>query len=399
MKYNPSEPRPYHRRGKSQSGRWEIDLRGVLDNGLVVQRERRVFPDSTAVGRVGKRQAAAMALEEFQRWSRYGQVLRPGEVPALARTGAMTSKSAPTFAQFAEDFLEFCASANAGPGGANSPASLEAKEVSLRLHVLPAFGSLRMDQLTRRDVDRYVIDKTKRGRSTNSLRLDLGFLQRMLAVAKNYELVDQVLDFRLPTARESEVVALDQDEAKRFAATSREAYELRRGTLLELYLRTGLRCGEALGLYPADFDLDAEQPTVRVSRSWSKRGYGPTKGRRVRVVPLIPALAARVDELLCERGLSPRSTTEHPFSAEGNMSRPLSSKQVRVVVKRAGKIAATRPLHPHMLRHTFGTECARRGVPLLTIKEWMGHAKVGTTMRYLHLVAPDHFRWVELLVD
>ena len=29
-----------------------------------------------------------------------------------------------------------------------------------------------------------------------------------------------------------------------------------------------------------------------------------------------------------------------------------------------------------MLRHTFGTECARNLVPLLTLKEWMGHATV-----------------------
>jgi integrase len=52
-----------------------------------------------------------------------------------------------------------------------------------------------------------------------------------------------------------------------------------------------------------------------------------------------------------------------------------------------------------MLRHTFGTECARRGVPVRTIKEWMGHTKIDTTMVYLHLVAPDHLRWAELMEE
>jgi hypothetical protein len=65
MKYHPSEPRPYRRRGKKQPGRWEVDLRGTLDNGLKVERERRVFPLHPSAGKIGKRQAAAMALEEF----------------------------------------------------------------------------------------------------------------------------------------------------------------------------------------------------------------------------------------------------------------------------------------------------------------------------------------------
>src|SRR5690606_10970756 len=58
MKFNPSEPRPYYRRGVRQLGRWEIDLRGVLDNGLKVDRQRRVFPLNPAAGKIGKRQAA-----------------------------------------------------------------------------------------------------------------------------------------------------------------------------------------------------------------------------------------------------------------------------------------------------------------------------------------------------
>jgi integrase/recombinase XerC len=399
MMFNPSEPRPYYRHGQRQPGRWEIDLRGTLDNGLEVQRQRRVFPLNPAVGKIGKRQAAAMAYEEWQRWNRHGQVLRPGEVPALVRTGGMKPSAAPTFAQFAPDFLEFCASVNAGPRGANTPAALEAKEVSLRVHLLPVFGSTRMDQLHRRDVDRYVIQKAKEGRSAMSIRLDLGFLRRMLTVAKSYELIDKVPEFRVPSPPPGDVVALDTDESKRLRNAADELYDLRISVLVELYLRAGLRCGEALGLFPSDFQLEAKQPTVQISRSWSRRGYGPTKGKKIRVIPLPPSLAGRLDELLRERGFSPRSTTEHPFSAQSDPTRPLSSNQVLQLVKRAGAAAKTRPLHTHMLRHTFGTECARRGVPLLTIKEWMGHSKITTTMRYLHLVAPDHFQWANLLPE
>jgi integrase len=397
MKFHPSEPRPYHRRGVRQPGRWEVDLRGTLDNGLEVKRERRVFPINPATGKIGKRQAAAQAYEEWQRWNRHGQVLRPGETPVLPRTGGM--KSVPTFAQFAPDFLDFCASINAGPNGAHAPASLDVRRTSIRKHLLPALGQMQMDQLHRRDVDRYIIQKTKEGRSPNSIRTDLSVLRRMFSVALSYEVIQKIPDFKLPTEAESDVEALDPEEALRFRKTIAELYEPRRALLLELYLRAGLRCGEALALFPADFNLDVEHPTVWVCRSWGRRGYGPTKGRKSRLVPLVRDLAPRLDALLSERRMSRRSTTEHPFSSELDSKRPLGLNRAEHLVRRAGERAQTRPLHPHMLRHTFGTDCARRGVPVLTIQEWMGHKDVQTTMRYLHLVTPDHLRHADLLSD
>jgi integrase len=47
------------------------------------------------------------------------------------------------------------------------------------------------------------------------------------------------------------------------------------------------------------------------------------------------------------------------------------------------------PIVFHDLRHTFGTQCAARGIDLRKIQAWMGHADIQTTMRYLHYV-PAH---------
>jgi hypothetical protein len=43
----------------------------------------------------------------------------------------------------------------------------------------------------------------------------------------------------------------------------------------------------------------------------------------------------------------------------------------------------------HDLRHTFGTMCAARGLDIVKIQKWMGHADIQTTMKYLHYV-PQH---------
>jgi integrase len=47
------------------------------------------------------------------------------------------------------------------------------------------------------------------------------------------------------------------------------------------------------------------------------------------------------------------------------------------------------PIVFHDLRHTFGTQCAAKGIDLPMIQRWMGHADIQTTMRYLHYV-PAH---------
>jgi integrase len=45
--------------------------------------------------------------------------------------------------------------------------------------------------------------------------------------------------------------------------------------------------------------------------------------------------------------------------------------------------AALRPLRFHDLRHTFGTRMIAKA-DIRRVQEWMGHADIQTTMRYLH---------------
>ena len=45
--------------------------------------------------------------------------------------------------------------------------------------------------------------------------------------------------------------------------------------------------------------------------------------------------------------------------------------------------AGLRPLRFHDLRHTFGTRMIAKA-DIRRVQEWMGHADIQTTMRYLH---------------
>jgi site-specific recombinase XerD len=40
-------------------------------------------------------------------------------------------------------------------------------------------------------------------------------------------------------------------------------------------------------------------------------------------------------------------------------------------------------LHPHLLRHCFGSFAARAGVPLIELRDLMGHTHISSTNRYM----------------
>jgi integrase len=62
----------------------------------------------------------------------------------------------------------------------------------------------------------------------------------------------------------------------------------------------------------------------------------------------------------------------------------VDSKDLRAEYKDALARAGLRKLRFHDLRHTFGTRAVGQAESILELKEWMGHANVQTTMRYLH---------------
>ena len=51
----------------------------------------------------------------------------------------------------------------------------------------------------------------------------------------------------------------------------------------------------------------------------------------------------------------------------------------------------------HLCRHTCGSRLAQRGVPLLLIKDWLGHKDIKTTMIYAHLQPKALHSYVEVL--
>ena len=63
----------------------------------------------------------------------------------------------------------------------------------------------------------------------------------------------------------------------------------------------------------------------------------------------------------------------------------LLAKTVFQLVRRAVSPIIGRPVHPHMLRHSFASRLRENGADLQLIQEALGHANINTTTMYAHL--------------
>ena len=81
----------------------------------------------------------------------------------------------------------------------------------------------------------------------------------------------------------------------------------------------------------------------------------------------------------------PRFTADDDLVFVGQTGGHLDGSALRRRYDAALKRAGLRPLRFHDLRHTFGTRMIAKA-DIRRVQEWMGHADVQTTMRYLHYV-------------
>jgi integrase/recombinase XerC len=173
---------------------------------------------------------------------------------------------------------------------------------------------------------------------------------------------------RVPTIEEINTV-LDTDMPEN------AAFPVRDRVLLELLYGSGLRNSELVGINLDDIHWSNEAILVR------------GKGKKQRIVPLGETAALAIREYLPKRLelLRTRKKTNPALLLNLRGTR-LTTRSVGRIVK---QIAVARGLpadiHPHTLRHAFGTHMLEEGADLRAIQELLGHERLSTTQRYTQL--------------
>ena len=156
------------------------------------------------------------------------------------------------------------------------------------------------------------------------------------------------------------------------------AWPTRDKLIVELLYGCGIRNAELVGIDLKDIQWANEAILVR------------GKGRKERLVPIGDAAAEAMRAYLPERGEKLASLRKESaallLNARGRGSGRLTTRSVGRIVKRMA-LAQGLPaeVHPHTLRHAFGTHMLEEGADLRAIQELLGHERLSTTQRYTQL--------------
>lgn len=86
-----------------------------------------------------------------------------------------------------------------------------------------------------------------------------------------------------------------------------------------------------------------------------------------------------------------RSLMEYHF-AENNGIGVTKRTIGRIVKKVADKAGISKPVSPHVLRHTFSVNCIKKGISTRALQTLLGHDRLITTELYLNLSPEDAIR-------
>lgn len=157
------------------------------------------------------------------------------------------------------------------------------------------------------------------------------------------------------------------------SSTSSKKHQL----MMLLYYATGMRLSEVRLLHWEDINF--EEGLIFVQRG---------KGAKDRIVVLPSDLP---------RQLQTYRQTQRPnqrYVFEGKtMGKAIAQKTIQWGIKKArDKAGLPSWVTAHVLRHSYATALIKNGTDLLTLKHLMGHKKLETTTRYLHLNIPHYKR-------
>ena len=173
---------------------------------------------------------------------------------------------------------------------------------------------------------------------------------------------------RVPTIEEiNSVLDSKMPEAAAFPARDR--------LMLELLYGCGIRNSELTGINLDDISVSAEAILIR------------GKGKKERYVPFGESVRKALSMYLPQRqkmlAEARKSTQALLINQRGGR---LTTRSVGRIIKKIAVAKGLSPdVHPHTLRHAFGTHMLEEGADLRAIQELLGHERLATTQRYTQL--------------
>jgi len=250
-------------------------------------------------------------------------------------------------------------------------------DVSDLLAFLEKAETLRLEEVSLRDLEAYMAELDRRGLAGTSRRRKTYAIKSFFRFLHDSGYLDEDISRRLvpPKTEQKEPRVLTKRE---YTALIRGcAHHPRDSAIIELLLQTGTRLSEVARLALDDVELPK-----RISRSPDTLGrlHVIGKGRKERWIPL-NFKACRA----LKTWLRVRPDAQHDALFVSKFNEPMGMRAIQHVVKKHLKEAGIKGASVHTLRHTFATHHVAQGTSLRTVQEVLGHADLKTTSIYVQL--------------
>ena len=288
------------------------------------------------------------------------------------------------------------------------PSSYDRLESTVHNHILPYIGGIKMDKLTRSDVQKLINQLYKEKHLSYS---SIKKVYLALHACCQHAYIDEVitrnpcLGISLPSPEErtKRVLPLEKEEVIRLKKevlrmTASQEPLYRYGLACLLILNTGLRMGEAISLCWEDIDFANKRLTVSKNNILVKKrdaagqiigGYEMQTQRSVKTKSsgrTVPINQSAELALMALKKDNPTpcvlTNNRHSKMSPSNFERSFHS-----ILKQAG---IQNSYGIHALRHTFASSLFSKGVDVKIVSRLLGHSSVKITYdTYIHLFEND----------
>lgn len=267
----------------------------------------------------------------------------------------------------------------------------------LDLHIYPALGHFKLPEITTAQINAFLLGQQEKGLSWASCTKQYNILQRIFKRAYYEDLIE-----KNPMEKVIKPQANKDEVKKTIEAFTREevAYivdclhqePLQWQAIVSLYIHTGARRGEIMGLKWED--IDREKGAIHIRRTLCytvSRGIytnTPKNGKSRDVYPpaFIFDLLAELKQTQQDNKKVVQLSTLHGFvfQQEG-IDAPMHPQSPTRYFDKFGRRYRIKDFHPHKLRHTFASVAITQGVDVASVSETLGHTDKATTLRmYTH---------------
>lgn len=292
------------------------------------------------------------------------------EQEIVARTGEINIKREYTFAEWSKKWLE------TKKGSVKNSTYENTYKVKLEKYLMPYFGDARLIDIRQVDVQTFFNNYSSLSKSThNKLKI---ILKAVFDSAIYNDLCHK------NPVKNIKISSVESDSRRTYTTIQRDKlldYCISSGDIdIVIFLETGIRRSEMLGLMWDDFDFAAK--TMHVARAVTPDSNGSVIGKPKtktsdQVLPISDIL---VDALKPYYSMGKFVLGGNSFIDASNYGKRFNTRMANIAVK-----LDIPELTPHELRHTYGTLLRERGVDIYTIQRLMGHSEISTTAKvYVH---------------